>query len=77
MLLIELNSISNMGVPKIKVVQMSLKLDKHIIRLSSHYLQNLAIFTNKKVLFLKKLWGMLLFETLKNEKSDFLNSNTC
>ena len=32
--------------------------------------------TNKKVLFLKKI-GMLVFETLKNKKSDFLNSNTC
>ena len=45
--------------------------------LSSHYLQNLSIFTNKKVLFLKKICGMLVFETLKNKKSDFLNSNTC
>ena len=33
--------------------------------------------TNKKVLFLKKIFGMLVFETLKNQKSDFLNSNTC
>jgi hypothetical protein len=33
--------------------------------------------TNKKVLFLKKKFGMLVFETLKNKKSDFLNSNTC
>ena len=39
-------------------------LDKHIMRLSSHYLQNRFIFTSKKVLFLKK-------------NSDFLNSNTC
>ena len=38
---------------------------------------NLSIFTNKKVLFLKKICGMLVFETLKNKKSDFLNSNTC
>ena len=52
-------------------------LDKHIIRLSSHYLQNLSIFTNKKVLFLKKLCGILVFETLKNKKKYFLNSNTC
>ena len=33
--------------------------------------------TNKKVLFLKRICGMLLFETLKFKKSDFLNSNTC
>ena len=65
---------------KIKNVRMSWKkklLDKHIIRLSSHYLQNLSIFTNKKVLFLKEICSMLVFETLKNKKSDFLNSNTC
>ena len=50
---------------------------KHIIHLSSHYLQNLSILTNKKVLFLKKICGTLVFETLKNKTSDFLNSNTC
>ena len=33
--------------------------------------------TIKKVLFLKTICGMLLFETLKIKKSDFLNSNTC
>ena len=32
---------------------------------------------DKKVLFLKKICGMLLFETLKIKKTDFLNSNTC
>ena len=37
----------------------------------------LSIFTNKKVLFLKKICTMLVFETLKNKKSSFLNSNTC
>ena len=51
------------------------KVDKHIIHLSSHNHQNLSIFTNKKVLFLKKIFGMLVFMTLKNEKSDFLNSD--
>jgi hypothetical protein len=25
----------------------------------------------------KKIFGMLVFETLKNQNSDFLNSNTC
>ena len=34
------------------------------------YLRDLM--TNTKVLFLKKICGMLLFETLKNKKSDFL-----
>ena len=33
--------------------------------------------TNKKVLFLKIICGMLLFETLNKQKSDFLNSNMC
>ena len=28
-------------------------------------------------MFLKKIWGKLVFETLKNRKSDFLNSKTC
>ena len=33
---------------------------------------------NKQKSFIpKKTCGMLLFETLKNQKSDFLNSNTC
>ena len=33
---------------------------------------------NKQKSFVpKKNFGMLVFETLKNEKSDFLNSNTC
>ena len=33
---------------------------------------------NKQKSFVpKKIFGMLVFETLKNKKSDFLNSNTC
>ena len=31
----------------------------------------------QKIFIPKKICGMLVFETLKNKKSDFLNSNTC
>ena len=77
MWLIESNSISNMGGSKNKSCPYELKkklLDKHIIRLSSHYLQNVSIFTNKKVLFLKK---NMRHVSIRDKKSNFLNSNTC
>ena len=54
----------------------NLILDKHIMLVKYLFFQ-LIRTTNKQVLFLKKIWGMLLFETLKIKKSDFLNSNTC
>ena len=47
------------------------------MRLSSIFFFQLIRTANKKVLFLKKICGMLLFKTLKIKKSDFLNSNTC
>ena len=74
MLLIEFNSISNMGGQKIKVVRMSWK--KSYLT-NTLYVCQVTTLTNKKSLFLKKIFGMLVFETLKNKKSDFLNSNTC
>ena len=37
-----------------------------------------ANLDNKQKSFIpKKKFGRLVFETLKNQKSDFLNSNTC
>ena len=46
---------------------------------SSHFLSpNGEDSNNKQISFVpKKKIGMLVFETLKNKKSDFLNSNTC
>ena len=37
----------------------------------------LSILKIKKGLFLIKIWGILVIETLKSKISDFLNSNTC
>ena len=76
MLLIELNSISNMGCQKIKVFQ-SLLYSGYLTNTScvcqvAEYLRDLT--TNKKGFF---PIGMLVLETLKNKKYDFLNSNTC
>ena len=41
-----------------------------MLKISAFYLDK------QKNLFLKKICGMLVFETLKNKISDFLNSNT-
>ena len=41
-------------------------LDKHIIRLSSHYLQNLSIYTSKKVLLIKKMRHVSIWDFKKN-----------
>ena len=47
----------------------SLIMNPHKISAHSDYKQ--------KSFVPKKICGMLVFETLKNKKSDFLNSNTC
>ena len=61
------------------VVQMSWK--KNIWQMYDVFVKYLFFqlirTTNKKVLFLKKIFAMLLFETLTIKKSDFLNSNMC
>ena len=79
MLLIEFNSISNMGGQKIKLSEWAEKKDTwqtHHAFVKYLFFQ-LIRTTNKKVLFLKKICGLLLFETLKIKKSDFLNNKTC
>ena len=68
MLLIELNSISNMGCQKIKVVRS--------LRYSGYLLRDLNEKTKTKKI-LKKNIGILVFENLKNKNTDFLNSNMC
>ena len=79
MLLIEINSISNMGRQKIKVVR-SLRYPDSLTN-TSCFCQVAGISKKSndkhKSFFPKRKIGMLLFETLKNKKSDFLNSNTC
>ena len=43
-------------------------LDKHNIRLSSHYLQNLSIFTNKKSFIPKKNMRNVSIQDFKEQK---------
>ena len=78
MLLMETNSISDMGCRKIKVVR-SLSYSGYLTN-TSCLCQVAGIsksFNDKKKVFFPKKIGMLLFETLKNKKSDFQNSNMC
>ena len=75
MLLIETNSISNMGCQKIKIVQ-SLSYSGYLTNTSCVcQVAGISKSSNdkQKSFFLKNI-GMLVFETLKNKKSDFLNS---
>ena len=76
MLLIEINSISNMGCQKIKVVR-SLRYSSYLTNTSCVCQVSKRSNDKQKSVFPKKKIGMLLFETFKNKKSDFLNSNTC
>ena len=69
MLLTEINSISNMGCQKIKVIR-SLRCVCQVAGISKRS-------NNKQKSFVPKNIGMLVFKTLKNKKSDFLNSYTC
>ena len=76
---LKFNSISNMGCQKNKSCPNELKFceDSRNPKSIRCWKFQPSIFKNKKVLFLKNICGMLVFETLKNKNCDFLNSNTC
>ena len=72
-------SVSNMGCQEIKVVRF-LRCSGYLTNTSC--VCQVAVISKRsndkqKSFVPKKIWGMLVFETLKNKKSDFLNSNTC
>ena len=74
MLLIELNSISNMGCQKIKVAR-SLRYSGYLTHIDM-YLRDLC--NNKQKSFVpKKNRHVSIRDFKKQKKSDFLYSNTC